>query len=117
MCSCAAASVATLKQLLEREPGHEHVLYRLVQAQQQAKDQFSSTLEEFKSITGYTGGDLERRYNRLQEQADRSKARAGAVSSKIESIERIASPSWRPSSLGASPSWTRSMSAAAWRSR
>jgi hypothetical protein len=64
-------------------------------AQQQAKDQFSSTLAEFKSITGYTGGDLERRYNRLQEQADRSKARAGAVSSKIESIERIANAMFR----------------------
>jgi hypothetical protein len=64
-------------------------------AQQQAKDQFSSTLEEFKSITGYTGGDLERRYNRLQEQADRSKARAGAVSGKIESIERIANAMFR----------------------
>ncbi len=64
-------------------------------AQQQAKDQFSSTLEEFKSITGYTGGDLERRYNRLKEQADRSKARAGAVSGKIESVERIANAMFR----------------------
>ncbi len=64
-------------------------------AQQQAKDQFSSTLDEFKAITGYTGGDLERRYNRLKDQADRSKARAGAVTAKIESIERIANAMFR----------------------
>ncbi len=64
-------------------------------AQQQAKEQFSSTLEEFKAITGYTGGDLERRYNRLKEQADRSRTRAGAVSGKIESIERIANAMFR----------------------
>jgi hypothetical protein len=64
-------------------------------AQQQAKDQFASTLAEFKSITGYTGGDLERRYNRLKTQADRSKARADAVRTKIQSIERIANAMFR----------------------
>lgn len=63
--------------------------------QQQAKDQFASTLEEFKAITGYTGGDLERRYNRLKTQADRSKARADAVRSKIQSVERIANAMFR----------------------
>ncbi len=63
--------------------------------QQQAKDQFASTLEEFKSITGYTGGDLERRYNRLKTQADRSKARADAVRTKIQSVERIANAMFR----------------------
>lgn len=64
-------------------------------AQQQAKDQFASTLDEFKAITGYTGGDLERRYNRLKTQADRSKARADAVRDKIQSIERIANAMFR----------------------
>lgn len=64
-------------------------------AQQQAKDQFATTLDEFKSITGYTGGDLERRYNRLKTQADRSKARADAVRTKIQSIERIANAMFR----------------------
>lgn len=63
--------------------------------QQQAKDQFASTLQEFKAITGYTGGDLERRYNRLKTQADRSKARADAVRSKIQSVERIANAMFR----------------------
>lgn len=63
--------------------------------QQQAKDQFASTLEEFKAITGYTGGDLERRYNRLKTQADRSKARADAVRSKIQSVERVANAMFR----------------------
>lgn len=64
-------------------------------AQQQAKDQFSSTLAEFKAITGYDGGDLERRYTRLQEQAERSKARAGVVTGKVRSIERIANAMFR----------------------
>ncbi len=64
-------------------------------AQQQAKQQFTTTLEEFRAITGHDGGDLERRYNRLKAQAERSHDRAGAVSSKIASIERIANAMFR----------------------
>jgi hypothetical protein len=64
-------------------------------AQQQAKEQFASTLDEFKAITGYDGGDLERRYRRLQDQADRSKSRAEAVSGRIKSIETISSAMFR----------------------
>lgn len=64
-------------------------------AQQKAKDQFSSTLEEFKSITGYEGGNLEREYNKLKDQADRSRERADAVKGKIASIERIANAMFR----------------------
>lgn len=59
-------------------------------AQQQVKDQFASTLAEFKSITGFEGGALERQYDKLRTEAERSTARAEQVSEKIRSVERIA---------------------------
>lgn len=64
-------------------------------AQQKAKEQFASTLDEFKSITGYTGGDLERRYNKLKDESEASSARAQAVRDKIASVERIANAMFR----------------------
>ncbi len=64
-------------------------------AQQQAKEQFSTTLSEFKALTGYDGGDLERRYNRLNDQARRAHDRADTVSRRIESVERIANAMFR----------------------
>lgn len=59
-------------------------------AQQQVKDQFASTLEEFKSITGFEGGTLERQYDKLSTAAGRSAERAALVSDKVRSVERIA---------------------------
>lgn len=64
-------------------------------AQQKAKEQFATTLEEFKSITGFEGGDLERQYNRLKEQAERSNERAEIVRDRIRSVERIANAMFR----------------------
>jgi hypothetical protein len=64
-------------------------------AQQQVKDQFSSTLAEFKSITGFEGGTMERQYDRLQAAADRSTERAELVTSRIRSVERIANAMFR----------------------
>jgi cell fate (sporulation/competence/biofilm development) regulator YmcA (YheA/YmcA/DUF963 family) len=64
-------------------------------AQQKAKEQFATTLDEFKSITGYNGGDLERQYNKLKDESDTSAARAQLVRDKIASVERIANAMFR----------------------
>lgn len=64
-------------------------------AQEEAREQFATTLDEFKALTGYDGGELERAYNRLSSQADRSRGRASAVSRRIESVERVANAMFR----------------------
>lgn len=58
-------------------------------AQQDAKEQFVSALDEFTSIVNFDGGELEKRYGRLKSELDRSNNRASAVSSKIASVERV----------------------------
>ncbi|MFK7884307.1 MAG: DUF2959 domain-containing protein [Phycisphaerales bacterium] len=63
--------------------------------QQQAKNQFASTLEEFKALTGFEGGDLEKKYNTLNKQLDRSRSQADDVRGKIKSVERIATAMFR----------------------
>ncbi len=58
--------------------------------QEAAKDQFATTLEEFKSLTGYDGGELEQVYDRLRGQLSRSESRAETVRQRILSVERVA---------------------------
>ena len=58
--------------------------------QEEAREQFATTLEEFKALTGYDGGDLEKTYNRLKRELERSEDAAGDVSGRIRGIERVA---------------------------
>ena len=58
--------------------------------QQAAKQQFQTTLEKFKAVTGFNGGDLEAKYNELSSQYDLCEKRAGAVSSQIDSVDSVA---------------------------
>jgi hypothetical protein len=58
--------------------------------QEEAKQQFQSTLDKFKAVTGFKGGDLESKYNQLSSEYDRCKDRADAVRSQIASVETVA---------------------------
>ncbi|MGE3107269.1 MAG: DUF2959 family protein [Phycisphaerales bacterium] len=56
-----------------------------------AKKQFSSALEEFKAITGVTTpADLEKQYSKIESAYERSTEKAGGVSERIASVERVA---------------------------
>jgi hypothetical protein len=59
-------------------------------AQDDAKKQFTSTMQEFESITSFKGGDLEAEYEKLNASYEDCKNRAQAVSDKITSIDRVA---------------------------
>jgi hypothetical protein len=59
-------------------------------AQQQAKEQFQTALEKFTEVTGFEGGDLEKKYDKLKSELDKSESRAKAVSSRIKSVEDVA---------------------------
>lgn len=59
-------------------------------AQEEAKQQFSSALEQFKSVVNYDGGDLEKMYNKLNGEYETSESRAETVRSRIQSVKNVA---------------------------
>lgn len=59
--------------------------------QEKAKEQFATTLDELKALSGFDGGDLERTYSRLNRELGRSERAADSVRGRIRNIERVAS--------------------------
>ena len=59
-------------------------------AQQEAKDQFTTALEKFKSVTKFDGGKLETKYYQIKDEFDRSEARAQDVADRIDAVEDVA---------------------------
>lgn len=59
--------------------------------QVEAKEQFTSALEQFKSIVNFDGGDLEAMYEKLNTAYERSESQAGEVKEKITGVKRVAS--------------------------
>lgn len=60
------------------------------EAQDGAGEQFETTLEQFRSVVEFDGGDLERAYRRLNREYERSVDRAEAVSQRIAAVESVA---------------------------
>ena len=60
------------------------------QEQVEAKQQFASALDQFKSVVNFQGGDLEALYNKLDKQYKRCNTEAGQVRSKIDSVKHVA---------------------------
>ncbi len=58
-------------------------------AQESAKTQFASTLEELQSLSGVDGGELESAYSRLRRELERSESRAESVRERIRAVERV----------------------------
>jgi hypothetical protein len=59
-------------------------------AQTAAKDQFASALDRFRNVVQIDGGDLERTYDKFSAEYERSRARANAVSDRIDAVETVA---------------------------
>jgi ElaB/YqjD/DUF883 family membrane-anchored ribosome-binding protein len=59
-------------------------------AQDDASEQFASALDQFRSVVEVEGGDLEKTYDRLNGEYERSVAQAEEVSDRIDSIESVA---------------------------
>jgi len=59
-------------------------------AQNAAKEQFQSALDQYRSVVGFDGGDLEDVYDRLNASYERSEARAQSVSDRINDVQRVA---------------------------
>ena len=59
-------------------------------AQQEAKKQFESALEQFVAVTNYQGGELEKQYRKLKGEFEESEAKADKVRREIAEVERVA---------------------------
>lgn len=59
-------------------------------SQEEAKDEFVSALAQFKAVTGFTGGDLEEKYEELQAEFNRCVARAEEVRKRIRAVDSVA---------------------------
>lgn len=57
--------------------------------QEEAKEQFKSALEKFKSVRQFDGGELERVYNDLNSEYEQSQALADEIRARIASIEDV----------------------------
>lgn len=60
------------------------------EAQQDAKEQFASALDQFIAVTNYDGGDLEDKYQTLKSEYEDSVERAEEVRDRIASVEEVA---------------------------
>jgi len=59
--------------------------------QKKAAEQFKDALTRLKEMYGFQGGDLEKTYNKLKADYDKSEERANAVREKINKVETVAS--------------------------
>ncbi len=64
-------------------------------SQVEAKEQFQTALEKFRSVVDFDGGNLEKTYNELNRELERSESRAGEVSERIDAIEDVADALFR----------------------
>ncbi len=64
-------------------------------AQEQAKTQFLTALEQFAAVVGYQGGELEATYKRLKSELERSEEKAQAVHKRIDGVEGVAKALFR----------------------
>jgi hypothetical protein len=55
-----------------------------------AKEQFESALDQYRSVVAFDGGDLEDTYDRLNDSYEQSARRAAEVSDRIDSVETVA---------------------------
>lgn len=57
--------------------------------QQEAKEQFLTAMEHYKSVVNFEGGDLERAYNRFNATLQKSEAKAAEVRRRIKAVEEV----------------------------
>ncbi len=59
-------------------------------SQAEAKEQFASALDQFRSVVKTEGGELEETYDRLNAEYERSRAGAEEVGQRIRAVEQVA---------------------------
>lgn len=96
MGGCSSTGIAIRERL--GTPKREQLVDRVDEtrdAQEQAKAQFVTTLEELRALSGFDGGQLEAAYRRLSDELERAQGRAEKVRDRIRSVDRVAGALFR----------------------
>ncbi|MGF1633598.1 MAG: DUF2959 family protein [Phycisphaerae bacterium] len=59
-------------------------------AQTAAAEQFQTTFERFQEVSGFQGGDLEAKYDKLEDELNAAKRRAARVTDRIDTVAGVA---------------------------
>lgn len=65
------------------------------EAQVAAQEQFTSALEQFRSVVAFDGGELEEVYERLSDELERSEKRATDVYERVDAVADVAGALFR----------------------
>jgi hypothetical protein len=63
--------------------------------QNEAKEQFLTAMEQFRSVVHFEGGDLEKEYNKLNATLQKTEAEAAEVHDRIRSVEDVSDALFR----------------------
>lgn len=64
-------------------------------SQHEAQEQFTSALEQFRTLVDFEGGDLEKEYDRLNREYQRSEKAAQRIRDRIASVDNVANALFR----------------------
>jgi len=90
LCGCSGVYYGTMEKLGVHK--RDILVDRVKEArdsQSEAKQQFLTAMDQFKSVVKVDGGDLEKEYNKLNATLEDSEAKADAVHDHIESVEDV----------------------------
>lgn len=65
------------------------------ETQNEAKQQFLTAMEQFKSVVNFQGGDLEKEYNKLNATLQKSESKAAEVRNRISAVEDVSDALFR----------------------
>lgn len=60
------------------------------EAQRDAQEQFASALEQFRTVVDFDGGELQERFDKLNDEFGKSEAAANEITERIDAIETVA---------------------------
>jgi len=90
LCSCSTMYYGTMEKLGVHK---RDIMVDRVKAardtQNEAKQQFLTAMEQFKSVVNFQGGNLEKEYNKLNATLQKSESKAEEVRTRIKSVEDV----------------------------
>ena len=88
--SCSSAYYAGMERLgYHKRDLLESRVSSVKQSQGEAKEQFRSALDAFRSVVAFNGGALSEKYELLSSQLDRSEDKADEVRARIRSVKKV----------------------------
>jgi hypothetical protein len=91
LASCATAYYQALETVgIEKRDILADRVEEAQESQTDAKEQFESALDRYRSVVNVDGGDLEEIYDRLNGELERSQARALTVEERVGAVESVA---------------------------